>query len=765
MKIDFNDRLILSDGAMGTSLDGKYPVGSSPEFLNITNGKLIASVHQAYVDAGAQIIYTNTFGANVLKTGAMTEELIERGVKIAKEAAQDKALVALDVGPLGEMIEPIGSLTFDKAYDVFLTTVQAGAKAGADIIVIETVADLQEMRAAILAAKTTGLPVFATMTFTSGGTTFTGCTPESFALVADSFGVDALGANCSVGPFDLIPIAERLLSATDKPVIIKANAGMPDSNGSYDITPDQFIDAYGKLIDKGVSIVGGCCGTTPAYIAKLNKLIETKSYVPHKRTLSTAVCSATKVVTFEKLTVIGERINPTGKKLMKAALYAHDYDYVIKQAIEQRMAGADVLDINCGLPELNEPEVIETIVKRVSDVCALPLQIDSNNKDAVEKGLRIFCGRAIVNSVNGERKVLDNILPLVKKYGAMVVGLTLDENGIPDTVQGRLTIAERILKACEEYEISRNDVIIDPLTLTIATDADNAQVTIDTVKALKAKGIKTVLGISNISFGMPDREKINAEFLRSTAAAGLTLAIINPNVVSMMEAVVDARGGKAAGVFNAKVNIKGVSDENAEGFDINDCIREGLKKSGVDKTKELLKEHKPLEVIEILTAALDKVGDLYEKGELYLPQLIMSAEVAKLAFDEVRKVLPESSDKGVIVIATVKGDIHDIGKNIVKAVLSNYGYQVVDLGKNVDEAKVADALKETGAKLLGLSALMTTTAVNMKETVKHIRELSIDCKIMVGGAVITPEFAREIGADYYAKDANASVKIAREVLG
>ena len=765
----FKDKLTLLDGAMGTKLNGKYRLGECPELLNLTNGELIRSIHAEYVQAGAEIIYSNTFGANSLKLkGANLKDVVGAGVGLAKAAAQGRALVALDVGPLGEMLEPIGALTFERAYDLFLEVMQEGQRAGADVIAIETIADLQEMRAAVLAAKTTGLPVLATMTFTASGNTFTGCTPEAAAVTLTSLGVDAVGANCSVGPVELIPIAKRILAVTDLPVVIKANAGMPRSDGGYDIGVEEFCRAYEELADMGVTVIGGCCGTTPDYIKGLKAIKDRTNYKKKNTERLSAVCSAGKVVDFGNLTVIGERINPTGKKLMKAALLAGDYDYVLKQAIEQRSAGADVLDVNCGLPELDEPYVMQTLVKRISAVCDIPLQIDSNNATAVERGLRSFCGRAIVNSVNGETKVLESVLPIVKKYGAMVVGLTLDEKGIANSVDERLEIADRILSAAKSYGISSDDVIIDPLTLTIATDARQAEYTIEAVKRLKERGIKTVLGVSNISYGMPDREKINAEFLKSAASAGLTAAIINPNVVSMVEAVVWARTGGTDSVgFNAEAKLDSlyINSESADNFTIDDCIMAGLKAECAAKTRELLKDVKPLEAIELLTGALDRVGAAYESAKLYLPQLIMAAEAAKAAFDVVRESLPEGADKGKIVLATVKGDVHDIGKNIVKAVLSNYGYRVIDLGKNIDEETIVNAMRNSGAKLLGLSALMTTTAVNMKDAIAAVRAAGIDCKIMVGGAVINAEYAEEIGADYYAKDANVSVRIAREVLG
>lgn len=775
-------RIAVFDGAFGTMLQKKATnIGTVPEMLNLEQPGLIAEIHREYALAGADVLTANTFGANELKAGGreLSEKLIRAGVEIAKKEAAGK-FVALDVGPIGRLLEPMGSLTFDEAYDIFARQMKAGEEAGADVILIETMTDLAELKAALLAAReNTGLPVIATMTFEKSGRTFTGCAPECFALTASPL-ADAIGVNCSLGPKQLLPVVKKILEYTDKPVIVQANAGLPDEKMRYNVSADEFATAYKKMLDTGVRIVGGCCGTTPEYIEKLRALADARTPAPTPFRRRAAVCSARRCVEIDGVRVIGERINPTGKKAMKAALYEGDYDYVTAQAVEQEEAGADILDVNAGLPELDEKAVLTQLVKHVQAVCPCPLQIDCGKPDAIESALRAYAGKAIVNSVNGEDRVLDAILPVVKKYGAAVVGLTMDERGIPKTAKERVRIAEKIIERAAAYGIPEEDVYIDCLTLTVSAEQDQAKETLDAIRTLKEKRpVKTVLGVSNISFGLPNRQIINTAFLTGAMFAGLDLPILNPNIPENMQAVAayNALSGadkncaeytkKYGGVtIRTSVSAEKEQRKTDDGGDIFYCIKKGLP-AAADRARELLEKISPLSLIDdYLIPALNAVGDEYEKGTLFLPQLISAAESAKLCFDEVKKRLGESAaaEKGKIVLATVKGDIHDIGKNIVKTVLENYGYQVIDLGKNVPPEEVARVCREQNIRLCGLSALMTTTVANMEETIRLLRRECPDCRVMVGGAVLTEAYAKKIGADYYCKDANADVKIAQAVF-
>ncbi len=775
-------RIAVFDGAFGTMLQKKATnIGTVPEMLNLEQPELIAEIHREYALAGADVLTANTFGANELKAGGreLSEKLIRAGVEIAKKEAAGK-FVALDVGPIGRLLEPMGSLTFDEAYDIFARQLKAGEEAGADVILIETMTDLAELKAALLAAReNTGLPVIATMTFEKSGRTFTGCAPECFALTASPL-ADAIGVNCSLGPKQLLPVVKKILEYTDKPVIVQANAGLPDEKMRYNVSADEFAAAYKKMLDTGVRIVGGCCGTTPEYIEKLRALADARTPAPTPFRRRAAVCSARRCVEIDGVRVIGERINPTGKKAMKAALYEGDYDYVTAQAVEQEEAGADILDVNAGLPELDEKAVLTQLVKHVQAVCPCPLQIDCGKPDAIESALRAYAGKAIVNSVNGEDRVLDAILPVVKKYGAAVVGLTMDERGIPKTAKERVRIAEKIIERAAAYGIPEEDVYIDCLTLTVSAEQDQAKETLDAIRTLKEKRpVKTVLGVSNISFGLPNRQIINTAFLTGAMFAGLDLPILNPNIPENMQAVAayNALSGadkncaeytkKYGGVtIRTSVSAEKEQRKTDDGGDIFYCIKKGLP-AAADRARELLEKISPLSLIDdYLIPALNAVGDEYEKGTLFLPQLISAAESAKLCFDEVKKRLGEraAAEKGKIVLATVKGDIHDIGKNIVKTVLENYGYQVIDLGKNVPPEEVARVCREQNIRLCGLSALMTTTVANMEETIRLLRRECPDCRVMVGGAVLTEAYAKKIGADYYCKDANADVKIAQAVF-
>lgn len=780
------DRIVLLDGALGTQLQKRgLQTGDLPERLNLTSPDLVYAVHKEYVDAGSDIIYTNTFGANRKKLAGEgeVEKVITAAVKIAKKAAGDK-LVALDLGPTGALIEPLGSMTFDEAYDIYKQQAVAGEKAGADLAVIETMSDLYELKAALLAVReNTSLPVMCSMTFDENGRTFTGCPVEAFALTAGAF-ADALGVNCSLGPDKLFPVVQRLAENTGLPLFVKANAGLPDSDMNYSVSAEEFGREYERFLSLGVNILGGCCGTTPEYIAVLDRMRKTLTPVKRNFEYRTAVCSSTKVVYIDGVKVIGERINPTGKKAMKQALIDRDFGYIATQTLEQTEAGADILDVNAGIPQIDEVEMLPEMVRYIQGLTDAPLQIDCSKPQAIERALRYYNGKAIVNSVNAEDSSLDAILPIAAKYGASVVGLTMDDEGIPKSVEKRLMLAEKIISRSKQYGIREEDIFIDCLTLTVSAEPDQAMKTLETISVLKSEyAIKTVLGVSNISFGLPARQIINSAFLTMAMYAGLDLPILNPNVAENMQAV-DAfnvltekdrnctrftekyAGYQPVGAA-AKNNATDSVKEKGNEDDIFYCIEKGLDKAR-ELTARLLEKNKPLAVIdEYLIPALNMVGDNYEKGKIFLPQLIASAESAKACFDEVKKHIPggEGAEKGKIVLATVKGDVHDIGKNIVKTVLENYGYKVIDLGKNADPQLVVEAVRQNGIRLCGLSALMTTTVENMKITVELLKKECPDCKIMVGGAVLTEDYAKKIGADKYCKDANQSAKYAESVFG
>jgi 5-methyltetrahydrofolate--homocysteine methyltransferase len=763
--------IVLLDGAMGTALQNLgLKAGEIPELLNLTKPEMIYSVHKSYIDSGSRVIYSNTFGANRKKMpeGSL-KNIIETALKIARKAAGKENFVALDIGPIGELIEPMGSLTFEEAYDIYKEVIEIG-KDFVDLIVIETMTSLYELKAALLAAKeNSNLPIICTMSFEENMRTFTGCSPSTFALTATPF-ADAIGINCSLGPNQILPIMKELSKWTSLPLVIKANAGMPDRYGNYSIDETEFATSYEEYLKIGVTVVGGCCGTTPDYIKKLNETINKYSYKSREKQNFFAVCSQTKTVEITGAQIIGERINPTGKKLMKQALYDNNFDYLKEQAVEQTEAGADILDVNVGLPEIDETKVMIKAVKEIQAITDCPLQIDSKNVEALENGLRVYCGKAIVNSVSGEVEVLESILPLVKKYGAAVVGLTMDENGIPNSAKKRVEIAEKILKYAKKYGIDEKDVYIDCLTLTVSAEQQQAKETLEAIKIIKKDlGLKTLLGVSNISFGLPERQNITTAFLIMAMQAGLDLAIINPNIRANTDAINSFKVLNGTDI-GCKNYIASFSQKQTSTMDTNDIfysIVNGLPKTG-ELTNELLKTVQPLEIVNYyLMPSLDKVGIMFEKGEIFLPQLISAAESAKLGFEEIKKSLKsDSSDnKGKIILATVKGDIHDIGKNIVKILLENYGYKVIDLGKNVDKEIICETAIKENIQLVGLSALMTTTAVNMKETIEEMKKRKINSKIMVGGAVLTEEYAKSIGADFYAKDANQSVKYAKEIFG
>ena len=780
------ETITLLDGAMGTMLQAAgLPVGELPELWNLTHPEEVAAIQRKYVEAGSHVIYTNTFGANrhkVAGSGHSPAELIAGGIRVARAAAAGTGTkVALDIGPIGQLLEPLGTLSFDEAYDIYREMVVAGAEAGADLVIFETMSDLYEVKAAVLAAKeNTDLPVWVTMTFEATGRTFVGVTVPAMALTLTGLGVDALGFNCSLGPKELLPMVEELCHWTHLPVILKPNAGLPDpATGEYTITPEEFAAEVEPALKLGVGIFGGCCGTRPDFIRALEAELGGKRPLERPGPDRHGVCSATNVAQLNGVRVIGERINPTGTKRFQQALRDHDLSYILEKGMEQQDAGAEILDVNVGLPGIDETDMMTQVVKSLQSVVDLPLQIDSSDPAAIEAGLRAVNGKPIVNSVNGNQEVLENILPLCKKYGAAVVGLCMDHNGIPQTAEGRIEIAERILNAALSYGIPKEDIYIDCLTLTVSAQQEQA---IETLKAVRyvteVLGLHTVLGVSNISFGLPAREHITVSFLTQAMYAGLDLPIVNPNQAAIMDAVaafrVLSRQDRDSEAYIQRfANAQSAAPAAAAStgsMTIETAVARGLKEETRALTEKALETMTELDVVNgMLIPALDLVGDRYEKQEIFLPQLINAANAACEGFEVIKTRIAQtgqgSVSKGKIVIATVQGDIHDIGKNIVKVVLENYGYTVIDLGRDVPVEKVVEAVIREDVKRVGLSALMTTTVVSMAETIAAIRESGHDCKIWVGGAVLTPEYAREIGADFYAKDAKQSVDIARQVLG
>lgn len=779
--LDRKDFVFL-DGGMGTMLQALgIETEHVPEMLNLTDSASIMKIHRMYAESGSDIVYANTFGANRFKLrrcGHSVEEVVSAGVKNAREAVGGKALTALDIGPLGQLLEPSGSLSFENAYDCFREIVLAGRDA--DVIVIETMTDLCETKAALLAAKeNSDKPVLVTMTFEENMRTFTGVSPDAMSAVLTGLGADAIGVNCSLSPAELLPVLEKICVDTPLPVIAKPNAGLPDpSTGLFNVSPEDFASSALSLAEAGVSILGGCCGTTPGHIKALVQALSGIKRKKREIRRKSVVCSAVSCVEINQPRIIGERINPTGKKRFKEALVNGDIDYILGQAVEQIHAGAEILDVNVGHPEIDEKAMMIRAVKAIQSVCDTPLQLDSTIPEVLEAGLRVYNGKPIVNSVNGEDESLEAILPLVKKYGAAVVGLTLDKGGIPKTAEGRFAIAEKILSRALEYGIPREDVFIDCLTLTASAEQDGVMETLGALKRVKTElGLKTVLGVSNISFGLPNRELITRTFLTMALQNGLDLPIINPNVDSITGAVRAYR--LLAGIDRNSVEfIKVYSQDNASVVpkaapassgtpDISYAVENGLKNDAVRAAQELLREHDPMEIInEYLIPALDAAGEKFEKGTIFLPQLILTAGAAQACFEVVKESLPPGSDgvsKGKIVLATVKGDIHDIGKNIVKVLLESYGFTVIDLGKDVPPETIVEAAIKHQVKLVGLSALMTTTLKSMADTVALLNEKYTECKTVVGGAVLTASYAKQIHADFYAKDAKQTVDIAADI--
>lgn len=789
---------VLLDGAMGTMLQAAgLPLGARPEALNLEDPALIESIHARYAAAGSRILCANTFGASAHKlagSGYTVEQVVDAAIRCARRAAQPYgSLVALDIGPLGELLEPAGTLPFEEAVEAFAEIVRAGAAAGADLILCETFTDLYELKAALLACRENcGLPVLASMSFEAGGRTFTGCGVESFAAAARGLGADALGINCSLGPKEILPMARALCGAVpgDYPVFVKPNAGLPRADGSgYNITPQLFAMQMKPYRELGLFAAGGCCGTTPDFIRALHRVFDGCAVGREARPLPSVLCTPVQRVVVDGITVVGERINPTGKKRFQQALREGDMDYVLAQAISQAESGAAVLDVNVGAPGVDEPALMEQVVKALQSVVSLPLQLDSSNAAALERGLRVYNGKPIVNSVNGEQAVLDKLLPLCKKYGAAVVGLTMDEQGIPKTAAGRVAIAARIRDAALAAGIPLEDIYIDCLTLTASAQQEDVMATLDALRACKEElGVRTVLGVSNISFGLPCRPYLNTAFLTMAMYAGLDLAIMNPASEEMMGAVyaygVLSGRDKQSGRYIARYAGRTMPSQAAQPAapqasapeetsaggpyaPLMKAVEQGLKGEAAAHTRALLAGHEPLDLVDhALIPALDAVGAGYEKGTLFLPQLLQSASAAQAAFEEIKVAVAKNgapgSSKGKIVLATVKGDVHDIGKNIVRVILENYGFEVLDLGRDVPPEKVVEAVRESGARLVGLSALMTTTLKSMAETIEALHKAKLDCKIMVGGAVLTERYALEIGADWYAKDAKRSADIAKE---
>lgn len=792
--MNFNNLLekdfIYLDGAMGTMLQKSgLKLGALPEVLNITSPETVIDIHRQYIKAGSDIISANTFGANSYKlknSGYSVQKIVGAGVTNAKKASDGKAMVALDIGPIGQLMEPCGTLTFEQAYEYFKEEILAGVEA--DVIFFETMTDLLELKAGILAAKENcNKPILASMTFEQNMRTFAGVSIESAVVTLQGLGVDALGVNCSLGPDELYEIVNRITKVSKVPVIVKPNAGLPDPNSdTYNVTACDFAESLGRIMDLGtVKLVGGCCGTTPEYITKLKEIGDSKVFKFAKVNCDTSVCSATKYVEISQPRIIGERINPTGKKLFKQALINNDIGYILSQAISQVKAGADILDVNVGLPEIDEKEMMVRVVKELQAVVDVPLQIDSTDPKVLDSALRIYNGKPIVNSVNGEEKSLDTILPLVKKYGASVVGLTLDSQGIPKTAQGRFEIAKKIVNRAKFYGIDPKDVYIDCLTLTVSAEQSGCKETLKALNRVKNElGCKTCLGVSNISFGLPNRQLINHIFLTMALEEGLDLPIINPNDEAMIGAIksykvladIDKNSVDYIDTYN-DVKLKQPKPTQTQ-ITLSYAIENGLKGEAAEITEAMLGDIDPMVIVnEHLIPALDKVGADFENNKVFLPQLIQSANVAQCCFDVIKATLAKNDNspesKGKIILATVKGDIHDIGKNIVKVLLDNYGYTVVDLGRDVAPEKVVETAINQDIKMIGLSALMTTTLKSMEETislVRNTRELqnpdgSSKCVVFVGGAVLTEEYAKTIGADYYCKDAKESVDTAKKVLG
>lgn len=783
--------LIYFDGGMGTLLQSRgLKPGELPEVWNLEHADEVIDIHRQYFEAGSDIVLSNTFGANAIKfhdSEHSLKEIVTAAIDNVKKAAKlgvhdgREVYAALDVGPTGKLLKPMGDLGFEEAYHAFKETVQYGEAAGADLIHIETMSDSYEVKAAVLAAKeNTSLPVFATMIFDEKGKLLTGGDVPSVVAMLEGLRVDALGINCGMGPEQMMTILEELLRYTSVPIIVKPNAGLPkqrDGEVYYDVTPQQFAGQMEKIVDMGACVIGGCCGTTPDHIRAMTDRTR-GMYVKasEKKNITIVSSYGQSVVLGKKPVIIGERINPTGKKKFKQALKDHDMDYILKEGITQQDKGAHILDVNVGLPDIDEVEMMKEVVTELQSVSSLPLQIDTVDIRAMEAAMRIYNGKPMINSVNGKQENMDAVFPLIQKYGGVVVGLTLDEDGIPATAEGRIKIAGKIIEEAKKYGIDKKDIIIDVLTMTISSEPEGAKVTLEALKGVRETyGVCTVLGVSNISFGLPFRPAVNSNFYTMAMQNGLSAGIINPSSEDMMRSYYS---------FCALMNY----DENCEAYirqygsqalvtvaakpaelTLKEAIKKGLKEEAFHTTKELIKEQEPLDIInQYLIPALDEVGKGFEKGTIFLPQLLMSADAAKIAFAVIKDVLAQKGgdlqNKDKIILATVKGDIHDIGKNIVKVLLENYSFDVIDLGKDVPPETIVETAVREDIRLVGLSALMTTTVVSMEETIKLLREKKPECKVMVGGAVLNQEYADMIGADFYGKDAMQSVYYAQKIF-
>lgn len=807
---------VFFDGGMGSLLQERgLRAGELPETWNLLHPEVLVEIHKNYLKAGANILTTNTFGINALKYPAggawklssLVTAAVENAAKARREYERESrdrgrkaqpSFIALDLGPTGKLLKPLGDLAFSRAIELYGEVIREGVRAGAELILIETMSDSLEVKAAVLAAKENcSLPVFATMTFDEKGKLLTGGNVESATALLEGLRVDALGLNCGLGPVQMKLIAKRLLEVASIPVIVNPNAGLPRSEGGrtvYDIDADQFAREMQEIAQMGVWMMGGCCGTTPEHIEKLVKACGKYPVIwPEKKRRTVVSSYARAVVIGGDPVLIGERINPTGKAKFKQALRDHNLEYILQEGLTQQDNGAHILDVNVGLPEIDEPALMEEVVQELQAVLDLPLQIDTSNIQAMERALRCYNGKALVNSVNGKAEVMEAVFPLVAKYGGVVVGLCLDEDGIPESAEGRLMVAQKIYRTAKSYGIEPEDILIDGLCMTVSSDSRGALTTLETLRRVRNEmGGKTILGVSNISFGLPQREIINAAFFTMALHDGLNAAIINPNNEAMMRAYYSFRAlsaldpqcsdyieiygsGQAQGL-GATIRKGGQGTAEAgllgtekKGMSLGEAIARGLKEGAVHAVSQLLSGEDALTVINReMIPALDKVGKGFEQGTVFLPQLLMSAEAAKGAFEVIKEHMKKSGQvqavKGRIILATVKGDIHDIGKNIVKVLLENYGYQVLDLGKDVPPAFIVETAEKEGIKLVGLSALMTTTVPNMEETIRQLKERTPEVKVMVGGAVLTQEYADTIGADCYCRDAMASVNYAESLF-
>lgn len=785
---------VILDGAMGTMLQARgLPAGCRPETFNITHPDIVGDIHRAYFEAGSNIVNANTFGANSLNfEHGELEKIIAAALNIARSAREESEssqpkFIALDIGPLGRLLKPLGNLDFEDAVAVFAETVKLGSRYGADLIMIETMNDSYETKAALLAAKeNSNLPVFVSNAYGEDGKLMTGASAAAMVAMLEGMGADAIGVNCSYGPDRLAPVVKEYLKYSSIPVLMKANAGIPRDEGGktvYDISAEEFARLNIELVKEGVRIAGGCCGTTPEYVKKLTESMRDIPVKPIIKKNYTCVSSYAKAVFFSDAPLlIGERINPTGKKRLKQALCEHDMDYILSEGIKQQESGVHILDVNVGMPQIDEAAVLEETVCELQAVSDLPLQIDTASPAAMERALRRYNGKALINSVNGKQESMRAVFPLIKKYGGVAVALTLDENGIPADAAGRVLIAEKILKTAEQYGIDSKDIVFDTLTMAVSADGRAARVTLDALKAIKDRfGSHTLLGVSNVSFGLPERSTLGSTFFATALESGLSAAIMNPFSTEMMKAyysyrVLNGLDDNCSDYIDyVQSHITTVTVQNSaseqtanagEEAPLKQAIKKGLRDKAVKETSALLKSREPMSVVtEEIIPALDTVGAEYEAGRIFLPQLLMSAEAAKGAFEQIKAAMPagKGADKCPFVIATVHGDVHDIGKNIVKLLLENYGFEVHDLGKDVPPQRIADAVIKTHAPLAGLSALMTTTVPAMEETIRLLHSSAPWCRVVVGGAVLTKEYAEKIGADRYAADAMDTVRYAEEI--